>query len=562
MTSSDSDETLKLVSMAYGVAIQPDRFDDLLTAWDAWFDANILDTEGAFDRLASSFDDAVSAAESLQNQTPHRSAMDQSPSPGILLDHAGDVLDVNSAAEALLSTEGCAAEALLATAQKSDFSLGQEKLGAYRLGGGQQSRTYLAVEAPVSEAIQRQHPAADKILLLSLMDWNEAFSAELSERLNLSEAQLRVARGLLEGLTAQEISGELDRSVATIRSHIKALLQKTGARRQTELVQLLTILRQTTEAAPRQVKATVAADYEETELTGPAGVLKVVEYGAGQPVLYFTTSSRPEEVASVRSAFAAAGLRVIAPARPGFRGNARTSDCASDALLDDWLDLLLDRAGPAPIMAGHREGGILAAKAAARAIEKGRQIGGLALISTGAPAAAVSDFKDSPPTIRRSFLGAHYARGAVVLGYKTAARIFRTGKAGEDKIVQYFYRDSPVDAKKLSDRAFYETTRDNIAYCFADPAQIVKDIADWGSDWSSAIETVTTACSVTFIHGQSHSFRKTEDVEAFCSTQQAAQSLIIQGSAQLALYEHPMIVARAIQSTANAKALWNGRPQP
>ena len=295
MTASESNQTLKLVSMAYGVAIQPDRFDDLLIAWDAWFDANILDAEGAFDELAASFEEAVSASESLDGQIPLTSAMDQSPSPCILLDKTGAVLDVNRAAEALLLAEGCDAEALLATAQKSDFNVGQERLGAYRLGGGRQSRSYLAVEAPVSEAIRWQNPAADKVLLLSLMDWNDEFSAELLERMNLSEAQLRVARGLLEGLTAQEISGELGRSVATIRSNIKALLQKTGARRQTELVQLMTILRQTTEGAPRRLKAdTAATDYKEIELTGPAGVLSVVEYGQGAPVLYFTTSSRPE----------------------------------------------------------------------------------------------------------------------------------------------------------------------------------------------------------------------------------------------------------------------------
>ena len=101
MTASESNQTLKLVSMAYGVAIQPDRFDDLLIAWDAWFDANILDAEGAFDELAASFEEAVSASESLDGQIPLTSAMDQSPSPGILLDKTGTVLDVSRAAEAL-----------------------------------------------------------------------------------------------------------------------------------------------------------------------------------------------------------------------------------------------------------------------------------------------------------------------------------------------------------------------------------------------------------------------------------------------------------------------------
>ncbi len=552
MTSSDSDETLKLVSMAYGVAIQPDRFDDLLTAWDDWFDANILDTEGAFDRLASSFDDAVSAAESLEGQAPHRSAMDLSPSPGILLDKAGAVLDVNSAATALLALEGCEAKDLLATAQKSDFSVGQEKLGAYRLGGGQQSRTYLAVEAPISETIRRQYPAAGRFLLLSLMDWSDAFSDELADRLNLSDAQLRVAKGLLEGLTAQEISGDLDRSVATIRSHIKALLRKTGARRQTELVQLLTILRQTAETAPLPAKADNATtDFQTVELSGPAGVLSVVEYGEGTPVLYFTTSSRPEEVASVRSAFAASGLRIIAPARPGFRGTAPASGCASEALLNDWLDLLMERAGPAPIFAGHREGGILAAKAAARAVKSGRAIGGLALISTGAPVAKVSQFKHAPPTIRRSFLGAHYAHTAVVLGYKTAARIFRTGKAGENKIVQYFSRDSPADAIKLSDPLFYEITRDNIAYCFIEPTQIVKDIADWTTDWSSVIETIKSATDVLFIHGELHTFQKMDDILEVCAGEISIKSFVVSGAAQLALYEQPFAVGRAIRSMSS-----------
>lgn len=54
MSASDTDETLKLISiacglspMAYGVAIHPDRFEYLLTVWDTWYDANIIDTKGA-----------------------------------------------------------------------------------------------------------------------------------------------------------------------------------------------------------------------------------------------------------------------------------------------------------------------------------------------------------------------------------------------------------------------------------------------------------------------------------------------------------------------------------
>ncbi|MEM7547782.1 MAG: alpha/beta fold hydrolase [Pseudomonadota bacterium] len=547
MTANRSDRTLELVSAAYGAAIEPERFDKLLAAWDIWCDEHLHEAETAFEILSPKFEEAVSAATSMNSGPQVVSAIDATQAPLILLDAQEIVLAVNIAASSLIANAELDVDHLIRSRQRSDLEFGAGNLGAYRCSGAPGGRAYLAVEAPASGAIVAQHGSAAKMLMLSLIDWDEAFAADLSDRFGLSDAELRVARGLLEGRTAQEISGELERSVATIRSHIKALLQKSGARRQTEFVQLLTILRQAgARAAASEAMSEHQGDFTVTEMTGPAGKLSLVRYGAGRPALYFTTSSLPEETPELRAAFTAAGFEIIAPARPGFRGDARRTGDASDALLDDWLDHLVEAAGPDAVLIGHREGGILAAEAASRILRSGGAIRGLVLISTGAPALDIAEFENAPPTIKRSFRAARYALNALTLGYHTAARVFRSGQFGEDKIVEYFYRDSPVDARRMNEPRMRQITRDNIAYCFADPSQIARDVASWGADWSEHFAVAAAKVPVVFIHGSEHSFHAAGRIREIAARHERVSHLIIDNAAQLVIYEEPSKIADKI----------------
>ncbi|MEL7466143.1 MAG: LuxR C-terminal-related transcriptional regulator [Pseudomonadota bacterium] len=538
MTAIKPDKTLDLVSTAYGAAIEPERFDELLAVWDAWCDDHLDGSGEAFEILDPKFGEALSASAALDAAAPKKTALDAAQAPTILLDGEEGVVAVNAAAASLVEAGQLDIAHLIASRSRADMEFGDRPLGAFRCQGAPGGRGYLALESRASDPIRAQHPHAERALMLSLIDWDDAFADDLRARFNLSEAELRVAKGLLEGRTAQEIAGEADRSLATIRSHIKALLQKTGARRQMELVQLLTLIRQTAGERASSGEAPDASDFETKELTGPGGTLEVVQYGRGRALIYFTTSSLPEEIAPVRAAFAKAGFRVIAPARPGFRGDARQDGDANAALLDDWLDALYADAGAGAIIAGHREGGILAADAAARIIAAGGEIGGLALISTGAPTVEFSDFETAPETIKRSFFAARYAQTALSLGYHTAARVFRSGRFGEDKIVKYFFQDSPTDAGKMDDPALRGTIRDNIAYCFRDPSQIARDIAYWGSDWSDCLHAVRIAAPVRFFHGEDHTFLPARGVASLAETLDGVASLVFEGSAQLALYEH------------------------
>lgn len=554
MTSNRPDKTLELVSAAYGAAIAPERFDQLLAAWDSWCDEFLDEAETAFEAISPKFEDAISAAETLKDAAPKVAAIDAARAPMVLLDSDEEPVAMNAAAAALAEAGALDVPHLLASRRWSDIDFGGAALSAYRCNGLKGGRSYLAVEAPVSETIGAQHPAAVKMLMLSLLDWDDAFADDLRARFNLSDAELRVARGLLEGRTAQEISGALDRSVATVRSHIKALLAKSGARRQTELVQLLTILRQTGDhgASAPAVEGELRGDLRIEGWTGPAGTLSVARYGRGRRALYFTTSSLPEETQEVRAAFAAQGLEVIAPARPGFRGEARLGRDRSDALLDDWLDRLAEKAGPDALFIGHREGGIIAAKAAARLLDAGGPVGGLVLISTGAPLNDISELDDAPQTIKRSFRAARFAIAGLTLGYHTAARVFRSGMFGEERILEYFFRDSPVDAARMDDPVLRTIMRENIAYCFEDPSQIARDVAAWGADWSPNLIKVAAAAPVKFIHGGAHSFHLASRIKALAERTRSVSHLILDNTAQLALYQQPTKVAKAIAGMARA----------
>jgi DNA-binding CsgD family transcriptional regulator len=56
---------------------------------------------------------------------------------------------------------------------------------------------------------------------------------------DLSAAEIRVANGLLQGKTIEDLATNFGLSRETIRTQVKAVLNKTGTARQSDLVSLL-----------------------------------------------------------------------------------------------------------------------------------------------------------------------------------------------------------------------------------------------------------------------------------------------------------------------------------
>ncbi|WP_189371783.1 alpha/beta fold hydrolase [Tateyamaria omphalii] len=546
-----TEPALDLVAIAYKVAIDPSRFEELLTSWDQWVGTR-PSGEGEFSELLPDFLSAIDASERLSEAKQVPTALERVPSPAVLMDTSGRVLATNAAAELLLAEDVLDTDAFFAQSRRSAVGFSDSAQKLFRLGGGPSRRSFLALEIPATAAIAENYPGAHSMLLVSLMDWNEEFESELVERLALSTAEIKVARALLEGRTAQEAASDLGRSLATIRSHIKTLLIKTGARRQTELVQFLTILRQVSSVVHRAERQVVGAQgVQSTLLANRGAVLEVTDYGQGRPLLYFTTSSLPWETSAVRAAFADAGFRVIAPCRPGFGRSTREDGDASDALMQIWLDQLLDLAGDKPLIAGHREGGILAARVAAASLNAGHDIAGLALISTGAPVRDVAQLDNAPPSVRRSFLAAHFARAALKLGYSAAARLFQSGRKGQETLVRFFCHECPRDMALIEQSDYFEIVRGNLSFCFEHTYQIVRDLEKWGRDWSHDLELVGAQAPVLFVQGMKHHFLPMENVARLCEQHKTMRYVELPISGQLALYEFPKEVAEACRSFTN-----------
>lgn len=63
--------------------------------------------------------------------------------------------------------------------------------------------------------------------------------ASLRATFGFTKAEARIADALLTGLSTRDIAARLEVRVDTVRQHVKQLLQKTGARRQSELLRIM-----------------------------------------------------------------------------------------------------------------------------------------------------------------------------------------------------------------------------------------------------------------------------------------------------------------------------------
>lgn len=78
------------------------------------------------------------------------------------------------------------------------------------------------------------------LLFFTPLDQSRAPSTALMRSLfDMTVAETRIAKGLMKGQTLKEIAGEGNVSIATVRSQLASVLEKTGCGRQAELVGLL-----------------------------------------------------------------------------------------------------------------------------------------------------------------------------------------------------------------------------------------------------------------------------------------------------------------------------------
>jgi DNA-binding CsgD family transcriptional regulator len=176
----------------------------------------------------------------------------------ILLDHEGRVLLMNRSAEAVLrKKDGLTAQAdglhaglpheAAALRSLIHSAIGTSLGRVSHPGGGVTiSRAFagrplnVLVTPVVAHKALRAESGAAAIVFIGDPDVREGTNEDLlSLFYELSHAEARVAALLVQGKSVKEVSESLQVSLNTARTHLKRIFEKTGTRRQAELMQLI-----------------------------------------------------------------------------------------------------------------------------------------------------------------------------------------------------------------------------------------------------------------------------------------------------------------------------------
>ena len=169
----------------------------------------------------------------------------------------------------------------------------------------------------------------------------------LRESFGLTAAEARLARRLRDGRSLQEAAEELKVSVNTLRNQLRAIFEKMGLKRQSDLVRALTELSSVAGAIEADAKAATEA----TEVDAPPVAfirlpdgrrLAYRDYGdsSGRVMLTFHEGMGSSLLPPGSDALAARlGLRVVSVERPGFGRSDPHPDYTFDNVADDMVEL-------------------------------------------------------------------------------------------------------------------------------------------------------------------------------------------------------------------------------
>jgi pimeloyl-ACP methyl ester carboxylesterase/DNA-binding CsgD family transcriptional regulator len=168
----------------------------------------------------------------------------------------------------------------------------------------------------------------------------------IRDSFGLTPAEIRLASRLRDGRTLKEAADELSVSINTVRNQLRAVFDKMGLKRQSELIRALAELSQVAGAieAHQPGPRPVFAEAPTVRLAGLADGRRLAyrDYGdpAGRVMLYFHEGLGSSLLPHGAQALAAElGLRIISVERPGFGQSDPHPDYSFDAVAQDVVEL-------------------------------------------------------------------------------------------------------------------------------------------------------------------------------------------------------------------------------
>ncbi len=568
----------ELVSRIYAGALNPSDYNDIFKAWDELYSAlgeldekkQLEDFEwteeyiGHFEQAGKLFDKMAANAERPLAERIHDmpyTALLCRPDGTLVAQHlqAGvasfakanqNILDLMYDPQSGKSFKS------LCQADKTGFSEREHPRVVIRLCSEKSNEPSIFLAEIVTEASQRDG-AVEKFLLLRAITaaWSVHVERALEAAFQLTKAELDLVESLYRGLTIKEISTWKEKSQATLRTQLSSILQKTGAKGQSDLSRIVSGLVQVFQLQGAEFSSvayfpqltTPARQRTQTVELSDGTAVEVIESGDldGTAFYFIQTSSSPVLSPKIVASLAEQGLKIVSPCRSGLGGTTRRPISHTPKHWAKSHLEVIERLGVSPQrLGGHRCGGLYALELT-KLIGKDCQT--VLLADTGAPLKSASMINQMPASPKRLFLAARYFPPAVRTPYKLVTSDFYSGREAEQRLVSYFYDGSPADQEILHLDDHWKISRDNIDYCLRNPVQTAQDVSVWSRDTSPLLDAVLQNTHVRFFHGECNYVHRADSVERLCIKTKNTSCNIVEGCGQLLIYAEPQLFVEEIR---------------
>lgn len=551
-----------MIAAIYESVIRPELYDDFMDAWDSHIHAAIAaHTRAAHEvppdsieidpELGAHFARAYEILEQIGRKVPAGQPLDRitgGETFALALSTKGGTLAASATARGLLGEAATLSALRAELAVASDEVLSQLMRLAREGGGDTVQPVVLSTSLEPRHLLARIEPALDgpsPAVVIEAMhySWSAPAEAMLVASFGLTRAEVDIVRHLLAGRSLRQIADQSGRSEHTVRNQAKAVLAKTGAPGQVDLIRLIVFL--INQLDTRKGDGRAAPLPFDMERASDGREIQICRLGAQgkRPVLFFHGMlDGMAPLNFLRDEFHRRGLSVIAPARPGFGRSSPVAryDRAIDAFAGD-IAALIEREGlDRPLIFTQMGGGLYGHALACRL---GRRVAGLVAVSAPTPITRLSQFAHMAP---RQRVVAYTARFAPAL----LPTVLRAGIAqidGEEieDFMSALYKPGTHEHGVIQRLGLAPLLREGFRFAVEQgPAGFATDSHFIVRDWSHEIEHLETRA--IYLMGEHDPVISAQSVADAMNARANVEARIIAGAGQLLAYERPDIVFAAI----------------
>lgn len=558
-----------LVDQVYATVLEPGRYDELMAAWERHIADAIRELDGpeaatrepsGRDEIEHHFLNAFTILERLgrplEDIRPIEALVEADPRPAMLLGSGGRIVAANAAsAELFAAAAGQSLDALPVDAD----GLRQIRAALSRMGEEPPGRLLAVARAfsardgsafivALTRAPVREGEPPLGLVSVADLAWNDRIGAVLRQAFGLSDAECDIARALMAGASARDIAAARKSSIETVRTQMKAVLRKTEAHSQGELIRMTAALAQFDMGGDGRLMARGRRASALFDVL-PRGSRKLAftRIGApdGRPVL-FIHGMLDGYAAPLfnREALAAHNISLIVPARPGFGGSDPDGDveCAPERFAAD-AEALLDHLGiqRCPVL-GHLSGALYAYAVAARL---GPRISHILNVSGTVPVTSGAQISALAPRQRIVAYTTKYAPRFSRLILRAAVALIDSG--GHHAFMKALYENAVADWPVAQRADVFPHLSDGYDFMVAQGYKAFEiDARLLMQDWSQYVGPV--AQPVTLLHGPHDPAVPIWSVRDFAARYPNIAFREVEGVGQLIFFARPALVIEALEA--------------